>query len=100
MTEEQEKQRREDERIAKEADRLRSDEIFANAVKGARNDATAQLAQAEQRLIDAVLKSNPTGDAAHDVRRLQARIEAIDALTTEIAHMIIRGTPRVPKPVA
>jgi hypothetical protein len=92
--------RAEQERIAKEAERLRTDEPFARAVTGARNAAVARLAEAEQALVQAVLTEQPTGEAVNDVRRLQAKIEAIDALTTEIAHIIIRGTPRVLKPVA
>jgi len=92
--------RREAERIAKEAERLRTDEPFAMAVLAAIGTAEEELVAAEKRLVQAVLANEPTGPAAHEVRLLRAKIEAIRGLTTEIAALIIRGTPRVLKPVA
>ncbi len=100
MTEEQDKERREAERMAMEAERLRTDDACASAVKAARNSASDQLIATEQRLVKAVLEDTPTGEPANEVRRLQAQIAAIDALTTEIAYIIIRGKPREVKLVA
>lgn len=92
--------RAEQERIAKEAERLRTDEPFAMAVFAAIKSAEEELAAAEKRLVQAALTDEPTGRAAHEVRLYQAKVEAIKALTTEIAALIVRGTPRVLKPVA
>lgn len=66
---------------AQEAERIRTDPIFQDAVRLARKEA-----------IDAMI----AGDAsdAPTMLRLQAKVIAIDALTTEIANMILRGTPR------
>lgn len=87
-------------RLAREAERLRTDEPFAEAMKTAYADATTALAAAKDSLVDAVLKNEPIGPAAHEVRLQQAKIEALSSLTTEIAALIIRGKPRVLKPVA
>lgn len=95
-----EQERREAERMAMEAERLRNDEAFQHAILNADATAKADLAQAEKALSAAVLARQDTGPAEDEVRRQMAKIDAISALTTEIAALIIRGKPRVLKPVA
>lgn len=64
--------------MALEADRLRTDPVFAEAIKAMRADAVEELA-------------NATPTDADTIRTLQARIRAVDALCGEIAAMITRG---------
>lgn len=66
---------------AQEADRLRSDPIFQEAVLNARRYA-----------VEAMIQGDASDTA--EMLRLQAKVVAIDALTTEIANMILRGKPR------
>ena len=73
--------------LAIEAERLRTDRPFAEAVRALRKDAVEKLI-----IVD------PTDQAA--VMNLQAYVRAIDALCGEIAAQILRGTPQKGPPVA
>lgn len=73
--------------LAIEAERLRNEKPFAEAVIALRRDA-----------IDKLIQVDPTNTPA--VMNLQAYIRAIDGLTTEIANQILRGTPQKSQPVA
>lgn len=86
--------------LAKESERLRSDQPFAEAVKSIHHDALAQLAKAEQDAIAALLVNQNTDEPKSRIVQARATISAIEALTTTIAHQILRGTPRETKPVA
>ena len=88
------------EKIAKESERLRTDLPFAQAVKSIHADATARLAKAEQDAIAALLAQKDTAEPVSRIVQANATIAAIEALTTTIAHQILRGTPRETKPVA
>ncbi len=88
------------EKLAKESDRLRNDAPFAEAVKAIHHDAVARLAKAEQDAVDALLTKAPTDEPVHRIVQARATIEAIEGLTTAIAHQILRGTPREKSPVA
>lgn len=74
--------------LAQEADRLRTDRPFAEAITIMRKEAVEALVN-----VDVVEDPNKA-------RQLQANIRAIDALCTEIAAMILRGNLRSNKPVA
>lgn len=73
--------------LAVEAERLRTDRPFAQAVIALRKDAVEKLVTVD-----------PTDTTA--VMNLQAYIRAIDALCGEIAAQILRGTPQKAPPVA
>lgn len=73
--------------LAIEAERLRTDRPFAEAVIAIRREA-----------IERLVTVDPTDQAA--VMNLQAYIRAIDALCGEIAAQILRGTPQKGPPVA
>lgn len=89
-----------EERLAKESERLRTDQPFAEAVQAIHADAVARLAKAEQDAIVALLAKQPTEEPVSRIVQAKATIEAINGLTTAIAHQILRGTPRERKPVA
>jgi len=73
--------------LAIETERLRTDRPFADAVKAIRADAMERF--------NTVDPSDPSA-----VMNLQAYVRAIDALCGEIAAQILRGTPRKGPPVA
>lgn len=87
------------EKLAKESERLRTDIPFAEAVSAIHEDAKKELARAERVAIDALLAKAPTDEALSRIVQARATIAAIEALTTTIAHQILRGTPRERKPV-
>ncbi len=71
----------EDDKIrAANADTLRRDPTFQFAVLEARKAALEELATIDPTNTDAI-------------RAAQAKVKAIDQLTTELAAIIIRGTP-------
>lgn len=71
----------EDDKIrATNADKLRRDPTFQFAVLEARKAALEELADIDPTDADAI-------------RAAQAKVKAIDQLTTELAAIIIRGTP-------
>lgn len=88
------------EALARESDRLRNDQPFAEAVKAIHADATAKLVQAEQDAISALIAKANTDEPVSRIVQAKATIQAIEMLTTTIAHQILRGTPRERKPVA
>lgn len=73
--------------LAVEAERLRTDRPFAQAVIALRREAVEKLVTVD-----------PTDQTA--VMNLQAYIRAIDAPCGEIAAQILRGTPQKAPPVA
>ena len=76
----------EDDKIrAANADTLRRDPTFQSAVLEARKSA-----------LEALATVNPTDTDA--VRAAQAKVKAIDQLSTELAAIIIRGTPQRANP--
>jgi len=76
----------EDDKIkAQNADTLRRDPTFQFAILEARKTALEELVQAD-----------PTNIAA--IQAAQAKVKAIDQLTTELAAIIIRGTPQRTNP--
>lgn len=87
-------------KIAKESERLRTDVPFAEAVKAIHADAIAQLVKAEQDAIAALMANQNTDEPKSRIVQARATIAAIEALTTQIAYQILRGTPREIKPVA
>lgn len=77
-----------DQQLAVEAERLRNDQPFAEAIKTLRKNAIEDLLK-----VDVIEQPNRA-------RQLQANILAIDALCGEIAAQILRGTPQKKNPVA
>lgn len=77
-----------DKNLANEAERLRTDRPFAEAITIMRREAIEELVR-----VDVIEHPNRA-------RQLQANIIAIDSLCTEIAAQILRGKPRENKPVA
>lgn len=76
----------EDDKIrATNADTLRRDPTFQFAVLEARKAALEDLATIDPTNTDAI-------------RAAQAKVKAIDQLTTELAAIIIRGTPQRQNP--
>lgn len=73
--------------LALEAERLRTDRPFAEAVITIRKEA-----------IEKMLSVDPADTQA--VMNLQSYVRAIDALATEIGAQIIRGKPQRTNPVA
>lgn len=88
------------EKLAKESERLRQDQAFAEAVKAIDHDAQAAIQAAEAQAVEALLTNQNVDAARQAVVQARANKNAIDALTTAIAHQILRGTPRDTKPVA
>ncbi|HTH11016.1 MAG TPA: hypothetical protein VMA55_15720 [Acidovorax sp.] len=88
------------EKLAKESERLRTDQPFAEAVKTIHAEAKAALAKAEHDAVAALLKHDSTEEPVSRIVQARATIAAIEALTTTIAHQILKGTPRETKPVA
>lgn len=87
-------------KLAKESERLRTDLPFAEAVKAIHADAKAVLANAEHDAIAALLAQQDTAEPVSRIVQAKATLSAIEALTTTIAHQILKGTPREIKPVA
>lgn len=78
----------EDDQIrAANAETLRRDPTFQAAVLGARKSALEALATVVPTDVEAI-------------RNAQAKIKAIDELSTELARMIIIGTPQRTNPAA
>ena len=73
--------------LAIEAERLRTDRPFAEAILIMRKDAIEKLVSVDPNDTQAVMN-------------LQAYVRAIDGLCTEIASQILRGTPQKSTPVA
>jgi hypothetical protein len=78
-------------RQAEEADRLRTDSAFAAAVISIHKDTEAELASKYAELAEAVVQGLDTNSLRLQIVERRAVIKAIEALTTEIAHVIARG---------
>lgn len=88
------------EKLANESQRLREDQAFAEAVKAIHAAAKEALAAAERDAVAALMANKDTDEPKSRIVQSRATITAIEALTTEIANQILRGTPRETKPVA
>lgn len=86
--------------LAKESERLRTDQPFAEAVKAVHAEAKAAQAQAEADAVAALLANQDTSEAVGRIVQAKAVVSAVEALTTQIARQILKGTPREIKPVA
>lgn len=78
-------------RQAEEAERLRTDTAFASAVTSAHTAARDELTALNARLAEAAILNRDTGEIVGQIVLARARIDAINAITTEIANAIVRG---------
>lgn len=88
------------ETLAAEAERLRTDPSFAEAVTELYKASEAELVELNRQLADAVLAGADTNELRGRIVLHRATIEAINGLTTEIASQILRGKARRINPVA
>lgn len=86
MTEDELKKRQ-----AEEAERLRTDSAFAAAVIAIHKDTNAELADLYEKIAEALVQGLDTNSLRLQIVERRAIIKAIEALTTEIAHVIARG---------
>lgn len=88
------------EKLAKETERLRNDQPFAEAMTTLFHDAQKAIADAEAAAVAAMLAGEGMEAAKSAVIQARANKHAIEQFSTVLAHQILRGTPREIKPVA